>query len=167
MLLLLSKVGQGAQGLPGTLCQKVLFCFFPLFLPVVSASKCSREVEECESKRRQADGQVGRSWSRNWTPIADRKRRTAGRKVEQVSPTTRLLTLSTAELGEQSENVYENKGRGKKSSGQAQALALTHPSPRSLLSSPSPRGRGLLSRFGRESEAIRENIKPGEQSENV
>jgi len=52
--------------------------------------------------------------SRNWTPIADRKRRTAGRKVVQGSPTSRLLLLSTAKSGEQSENVYENKGRGQK-----------------------------------------------------
>jgi hypothetical protein len=53
---------------------------------------------------------MGRSLSRDWTLIADRKRRTAGRKVLEGSPTSRLLNLSTAKSGEQSENVYENKG---------------------------------------------------------
>ena len=36
--------------------------------------------------------------------------RAAGRKVAEGSPTSRLLNLSTAKPGEQSENVYENKG---------------------------------------------------------
>jgi hypothetical protein len=38
--------------------------------------------------------------------------RAAGRKVAEASPTSRLLNFSAAKSGEQSENVYENKGRG-------------------------------------------------------
>ena len=40
------------QALPVRLCQKVLFCFHPLFLPLVSVSKYSQEVEECKSEGR-------------------------------------------------------------------------------------------------------------------
>jgi hypothetical protein len=43
------------------------------------------------------------------TPTA--RPRGAGRKVAEGSPTSRLLNLSIAKSGEQSENVYENKGQ--------------------------------------------------------
>jgi hypothetical protein len=66
-------------------------------------------VEKSRSAKARAGRQVGRSLSRVWTPIADRKRGTAGRKVAEGSPTSRLLNLSTAKSAEQSENVYENK----------------------------------------------------------
>ena len=77
-----------------------------LWFPPQSAVKKSR------SAKARAGRQVGRSLSRNCTPIADRERRTAGRKVAEGSPTSRLLHLSSAKSTEQSENVYENKGRG-------------------------------------------------------
>ena len=69
---------------------------------------------ESRSRGVQKPGQAGRSFSKNWTPVADRRRRTAGRKVAQGFPTSRLPNLSTTKSVEQSENVYENKGRGKR-----------------------------------------------------
>ena len=60
----------------------------------------SRGVKESRSRRPRAD--------------RDRRARVAGRKVAEGSPTSRLLKVSTAKSREQSENVYENKGRGQK-----------------------------------------------------
>jgi hypothetical protein len=57
---------------------------------------------------------MGRSLSRIWTPIANRKRRATGRKAAQGFPTSPLVSLLTAKSAEQSENVYENKGQVQK-----------------------------------------------------
>jgi len=46
--------------------------------------------------------------------MADRKRQTSGRRLADGSPMSRLPNKSTTKSGKQSENVYENKGRGKK-----------------------------------------------------
>jgi hypothetical protein len=47
---------------------------------------------------------------RSGRPRADHTARAAGQKVGEGFPTSRLLNFSTAKSGEQSENVYENKG---------------------------------------------------------
>jgi hypothetical protein len=159
MLLSLSKVGQDAQGLPGTLCQKVLFCFrVPAcgFCPQVQSR--SRGVRKQAQVGRWAGGQiVVEELDTHCRPQATDRGPEGGGGLPNVS-TPQPIDRKT---GEQSENVSENKGRGKKSSGQAQSLALTHPSSGSLLSPPSHQGRGLLKRFGREPEAMRESAKIG------
>jgi hypothetical protein len=104
--------GQGAQGLPGTLCQKVLFCFYPLFLPVVSASKV-----QSRSRGVQRQGQVGR-WADRQIVVEELdthcRPQATDRRPEGggLSSTSGLRHLPTAKSGEQSENVYENKGQG-------------------------------------------------------
>jgi hypothetical protein len=82
--------------------------------------------------------------SRNWTPIADRKRRAAGRKMAQGSPTARHLNLSTAKSGEQSENVYENKGRGQEVERSSAASGIDPPLTRlATLATLSPKERDV------------------------
>jgi hypothetical protein len=82
----------------------------------------------------------------------------SGRMVTVCHSSTldfRLLNLNSPE---QSENVYENKGRGQevqKPLTRLATLATLYP------------GRGLLTRFTREPEVKREIRKSGEQSENV
>jgi len=88
------------------------------FLPVVSASKYSREVEECKSKGRWADGQVGRSLSRNWTPIADRKRRTAGRKAAAGPQRLDSSTDRLRNRGNKARMSMKTKDKVKKSKSQ-------------------------------------------------
>ena len=96
--------------------------------------------------------------SRSGRPKARHMTRAAGRKVAEGSPTSRLLNFSTSKSGEQSENVYENKGRSQDVEKPLTRLAT--------LATLSP-GRGLLTRFIREPEVMPETRKSGEQSENV
>jgi hypothetical protein len=72
------------------------------------------------------------------------------------------LGSSTCRLqnrGNKARMYMKTKDEVKKSSNEAQSLGWTHPSPGSLRSPPSPQGRGLLTRFGRVPEAMRENAK--------
>ena len=77
-----------------------------LFSPVVPACGFCLEVQS---------GSRGVKESRSGRPRAgcDRRARAAVRKVAEGAPTSRLLNLATAKSGEQSENVYENKGQAK------------------------------------------------------
>ena len=82
----------------------------------------------------------------------------SGRMVTVCHSSTldfRLLNLNSPE---QSENVYENKGRGQEVQKPLTRLAT--------LATLSP-GRGPLTRFIREPEVMREIRKSREQSENV
>ena len=107
-------LGRGL-GLPDRSCQKVLFCFRPWFLPVVSASNVA--VKKSRSAKARAGRQMGR-WADRCRGIGHQLPTAsdgpqAGR-WRWHSSTSRLLDFSTGISAEQSENVYENKRQGQK-----------------------------------------------------
>jgi hypothetical protein len=121
-----------------------------LFSSVVPACGFRLKVQS-RSRGVQKQGQVGR-WADRCRGIAHQlPTASGGPQAGRWQRAPQRLDSSTCRVQNRRNKArmsMKTKGEVKKSSGQAQSLVLTHPSPGSPLSPPSLQGRGLATRFG-------------------